>query len=158
MRLRWLVTGTLAVFVVLGLLGTSGFARDRAAETRVAIRDSGTEGVPNETFTLALKGVSYDSGKGMITPLGGNTTIRDGQAQMSVTGNDLLTGKKGKLYLHFDGVLINVTTNRYAQYGTWKIEPFEAAGIYKTWTGSGRWAAVGVNSHYNIEWDGVVTR
>ncbi len=69
MGLRLLVAGTLAVLVVLGLAGPSGFARVRVAKTRVAIRDNGTKGVPNEKFTLALNGVSYDAGKGVITPI-----------------------------------------------------------------------------------------
>jgi hypothetical protein len=158
MRLRLLVAATLAVLAPLGLAGTPGFAHVRVAKTRVAIRDSGTEGVGNGKFTLALNGVSYDSGKELITPLGGNTVLRDGQAQMPVSGNEVLTGKKGKLYVHFDGVLINVDTDRYAEYGTWKLEQFGTAGVYKSWKGSGRWAAVGVNSNYYIEWDGLVTR
>jgi hypothetical protein len=158
MRLRLLVALTLAALAVLGLAGTSGFADARIAKARVAIRDSGTEGVPNAKFTLALNGGSYDSGTERITPLGGNPVIRDGQAQMPVSGNELLTGKNGKLYIHFDGVLINVTTNRYAEYGTWKFEQFGTAGVYKSWTGGGRWAAVGAGSNYWIEWDGLVTR
>jgi hypothetical protein len=158
MRLRLLVAVTLAMLAVFGLASTSGFAHVRVAKTRVAIRDSGTEGLPNGKFTLALNGVSYNSGKELITPLGGNTVIRDGQAQLPVSGNEVLTGKKGKLYLHFDGVLVNVATNRYAEYGTWKLEPFDTAGVYKSWQGSGRWAAVGVKTNYWIEWDGLVTR
>ena len=157
MRLRLLVVGTLAVLVVLGLVGPSGFARVRVAKTRVAIRDSGTEGVPNTKFTLRLNGVSYDAGKELITPYGGSTVIRDGQTQMPVSGSDVLTGKKGTLYIHFDGVLIDVTPTRYAEYGTWKLEPFGTAGVYKSWKGGGRWAAVGINNHYDIEWDGLVT-
>src|SRR5882672_2199785 len=152
MRRRFVVAATLVVLAVLGLAGTSGFAHIRVAKTRVAIRDSGTEGVPNGRFRLALNGVSYDSGKDMITPIGGNAVIRDGQAQVPVSGSDVLTGKKGTLYIHFDGVLIDVATSRYAEYGTWKIEQFAAAGVYKSWKGGGRWAAVGVNNHYSIEW------
>ncbi len=158
MRLRLLVAVTLAVLAVFGLAGTSGFAQVRVAKARVAIRESGTEGVPNAKFTLALNGVPYGSGKELITPLGGNTVIRDGQAQLPVTGNETLTGKKGTLYIHFDDVLIEVTAHRYAEYGTWKLEPFGTAGVYKSWKGGGRWAAVGVDTHYYIEWDGLVTR
>ncbi len=158
MRLRLLATGTFAVLVMLGLAGTPGFAHVRVAKTRVAIRDSGTEGVRNGKFRLALNGVSYDSGKELITPYGGNTVIRDGQTQMPVSGSAVLTGRKGTLYLHFDGVLIDVATNRYAEYGTWKLEQFGTAGDYKNWKGGGRWAAVGLNTHYYIEWDGLVTR
>ena len=159
MRLRLLVAGTLAVLALLGLVATSGFAHVRVAKTRVAIRDSGAEGVPNgNKFTLALNGVSYDSGKELITPYGGSKVIRDGQAQMPVSGSEVLTGKKGTLYVHFDGVLIDVATNRYAEYGTWKLEQFGTAGVYKSWKGGGRWAAVGISNHYYIEWDGLVTR
>ena len=158
MKRRFVVTAALAMLAVLALAGTSGFARVRVAKTRVAIRDSGTEGVPNGKFKLGLNGVSYDSGKDMITPLGGTAVIRDGQAAVPVSGSDVLTGKKGTLYIHFDGVLIDVDRNHYAEYGTWKLEPFGTAGVYKSWKGSGRWAAAGVNGNYYIEWDGLVTR
>ena len=158
MRRRFVVAATLAVLAVLGLAGTSGFAYVRVAKTRVVIRDSGTEGVPNGKFKLALNGVSYDSGKDLITPIGGNAVIRDGQAQVPVSGSDVLTGKKGTLYLHYDGVLIDVDTHHYAEYGTWKLEQFGTAAVYKSWKGSGRWAAAGVNGNYYIEWDGLVTR
>ena len=76
MKRRLLVAGTLAVLVVVGVASTSGFACVRAAKTRVAIRDNGTEGVPDGRFTLALSGVLYDAGKDLITPLGGNAVIR----------------------------------------------------------------------------------
>jgi hypothetical protein len=161
MRRRFVVASTLVVLVVLAVLGlaaTSGFAHIRVTKTRVAIRDSGTEGVPNGRFRLALKGVAYDSGKDMITPIGGKAVIRDGQAQMPVSGSDVLTGKKGTLYIHFEGVLVNVDRSHYAEYGTWKLEQFGTAGVYKSWRGSGRWAAAGVKSNYYIEWDGLVTR
>src|SRR2546426_1012977 len=61
MRLRLLVAATLAVLAVLGLAGTSGFAHVGFAKTRVAIRDTGTEGVPNGKFRMTLNGVSYDA-------------------------------------------------------------------------------------------------
>jgi hypothetical protein len=44
----------------------------------------------------------------------------------------------------------------YNEYGTWRIQG--GSGMYKGWTGGGRWANVGTSSVNNIEWDGYVTR
>ena len=146
-----------AVCVGVGLAAAPGGAGVQAGN-RVVIRDTGVDGVFHGKFALAVNGVTFDTGNGLITPVVGNTIVRDGESQEPVSGSEIFTGKKGTLRIHFEGVAIEVGNNKYAEYGSWKIEQLNASGVYKTWMGGGRWANAEVNGHYSIEWAGVVRR
>jgi hypothetical protein len=170
--MRQAVCTTAAAASVLGLVladvafgSTSGSQRMRASSL-IAIREQGNPSFSagnalKGRFVLLLNGVMYDSGTTSIHPNNGQAKIVDGQTQYPIYAFDVLTSKKGTLSFNIRGIDIPVNnidgTKRASdnESGTWKIT--RGTGIYKGWSGGGRWASVGTASGNTIEWVGHVT-
>jgi len=121
-----------------------------------------TGGTFKGRFKMLLDGVLKDSGTSVIRPnqQGALRTV-DGQTQVPVSGQSNLTSPKGTLSFSLTGVSIeipNIDPTKRAfgvEYGTWKIT--SGSGIYKGWTGGGRWAnaSTPTGAQY-IDWAGSV--
>lgn len=70
------------------------------------------------------------------------TSILDGQRVNAITGSDRMTGKRGTLVLSQKLVSTDVGSRYSADVGTWKL--VSGTGTYKSLTGGGRFAAVGL--------------
>ena len=143
-----------------------GAADTRATTTLISIQDrvSGqmTNGTFKGRFRLLLDGVLKDSGTSIVRPnQQGALRIVDGQTQVPVSGQNNLTSKKGTLSFSLTGVSISIrnpdpTKGAFGvEYGTWKIT--SGSGIYKGWTGGGRWANASTpDGAQYIDWAGSV--
>ena len=165
-RAVFFATGACAVaalaFASVGL----GAADTRATTTLISIQDrvSGqmTNGTFKGRFRLLLDGVLKDSGTSIVRPnQQGALRIVDGQTQVPVSGQNNLTSKKGTLSFSLTGVssaIPNPDPTKGAfgvEYGTWKIT--SGSGIYKGWTGGGRWANASTPDETQyIDWAGSV--
>ncbi len=143
-----------------------GAADTRATTTLISIQDrvSGrmTNGTFNGRFRLLLDGVLRDSGTSIVRPnQQGALRIVGGQTQVPVSGQNNLTSTKGTLSFSLTGVSIAIrnpdpTKGAFGiEYGTWKIT--SGSGIYKGWTGGGRWANASTSDGAQyIDWAGSV--
>ena len=121
-----------------------------------------TGGTFKGRFRMLLDGVLEDSGTSIIRPnQQGSLRTVDGQTQVPVSGQNNLTSTKGTLSFSLTGVSIairNLDPTKGAfgvEYGTWKIT--SGSGIYKGWTGGGRWANASTSDGAQyIDWAGSV--
>jgi hypothetical protein len=164
-----------AVFAVVGagavaalVLGSValGAADTRATTKLISIQDrvggQMTNGTFKGRFRLLLDGALKDSGISIVRPnQQGALRILDGQTQVPVSGQNNLTSPKGTLSFSLTGVSIairNLDPTKGAfgiEYGTWKIT--SGSGIYKGWTGGGRWANASTpDGAQYIDWAGSV--
>jgi hypothetical protein len=146
--------------------GGLGAADTRATTTLISIQDRVSGQMTNWTFKgrfrLLLDGVLKDSGTSIVRPnQQGVLRIVDGQTQVPVSGQNNLTSTKGALSFSLTGVSIairNLDPTKGAfgvEYGTWKIT--SGSGIYKGWTGGGRWANASTpDGAQYIDWAGSV--
>ncbi len=141
--------------------GTAGTIASATSKVHIAIKDQGNGQTFKGKMSIQLNYTgAFDSGASRVQPNELGVTIRGGQSQQAVAGYDTFTGRKGKLELTFTGVDLTVPGGKnglHAEYGTWHLLAGASTGVYKRWTGSGRWAAV-TDGTYSIEWDGSVTR
>jgi hypothetical protein len=143
-----------------------GAADTRATTTVISIQNRISGQMINGTFKgrfkLLLDGVLRDSGTSIVRPnQQGALRIVDGQTQVPVSGQSNLTSAKGTLSFSLTGVSIairNLDPTKGAlgiEYGTWKIT--SGSGIYKGWTGGGRWANASTSDAAQyIDWAGSV--
>ena len=143
-----------------------GAADTRSTTTLISIQNRVSGQMTNGTFKghfrLLLDGVLKDSGTSIVRPnQQGVLRIVDGQTQVPVSGQNNLTSTKGTLSFSLTGVSIairNLDPTKGAfgvEYGTWKIT--SGGGIYKGWTGGGRWANASTpDGAQYIDWAGSV--
>lgn len=162
---RYCALGVLAItaIAVIAVPGATAISEGSVAgRFRVIFTERGhvTPFPPAGTFVLSGAAGS-DSGTTKVAPGEGPGGIRDGQRYATVTGTDFLTGKKGKLVIQFEGTTVDAGTNVSVEYGTWHIFRRFGTGMYKGWSGGGRWAAVGTeqggSERYSVRWEGLVT-
>ena len=159
-------TGACAVAILALASVALGSADTRATTTLISIQNrvSGqmTNGTFRGRFRLLLDGVLKDSGTSIVRPnQQGALQIVGGQTQVPVSGQSNLTSKKGTLSFALTGVSISIrnldpTKGAFGvEYGTWKIT--SGSGIYKGWTGGGRWANASTpDGAQYIDWAGSV--
>ena len=161
------VAAGIVALLVLATVALANAERRTTQPTLISIQNlvSGqmTGGTFKGRFRMLLDGVLKDSGTSVIRPnqQGALTTV-DGQTQVPVSGQNNLTSPKGTLSFSLTGVSIaipNVDPKKGSfgvEYGTWKIT--SGTGIYKGWTGGGRWANASTpDGAQYIDWAGSVT-
>jgi hypothetical protein len=160
-----LVSSALVAFatfsISLASAGTSQSSPSANSRTHIEIRERGSMSTFRGTFVLELNYLNiFDRGTTQLGPEASHATNNvEGQEQRPIHGTDRLTGKKGTLSLKWRSVEIEIDRTSPVevtiQYGTWQIT--SGTGVYKSWKGGGRWAAV-LGQQLQAVWDGYVTR
>ena len=157
---------TLTVVVTAAILATavsaaaSGVASEgtAASKARVIISEQGRSEPLPARGTFVLEGAAgRDSGTTRISPANSPRGLRDGQSFQRVSATENLSGKHGALTLAWTGVRVDAGGGVDILYGTWRIVGGFGTGVYKSWTGGGRWAATENGNRYTIRFEGLVT-
>ena len=138
------LTAAILALAVQGATASVSSRGTAASKLRVVIDEQAvyenTTGRLRDTFVLKGAAVS-DSGT-IEGPPTSNSPVRarDGQYFYTLRGTNTLHGKKGKVMWSFDGIHVAAGDDFLVEYGTWRILAGTGTGMYKGWTGGGRWA------------------
>jgi hypothetical protein len=149
----------LAVAVAILAVAVSGATASDASKARVVISEHGAV-YPAGTFVL--KGAAgSDIGTNDVRTFEGPLRVLDGQYLYTAHGTDTLRGKKGSIKLSWVGTHVDAG-GVFIEYGTWHILPGTGTGMYKGWSGGGRYAATlkaqASAFSFTIQREGLVTR